>query len=117
MKTEKEIKDYLEQRLVEEYSFQSFDKRTCRNLSDWNLIKYVLLHLDLDDIRYLFHLYPKQEIKKVWLNELVPQGEFLIAMNLCFALLYFDAKKPHQYLKAMQTRQLNKLINSERSPG
>jgi len=110
MKLQTDIKQYLEKRLIEEHSFWSFDKSLCSNLSDWNLIKYVLLRLDLDDINYLFQLYPKKKIKQVWLQELVPQGDFLSAMNTCFALLYFDAKKPRQYVKTMETRILNKRI-------
>ncbi|GHU67523.1 hypothetical protein FACS189413_02440 [Bacteroidia bacterium] len=117
MQLKEDIKQYLEKRLKAENSFWSFDKSSCRNLSDWNLIKYVLLRLDLDDIQYLFQLYPKEKIKKVWLEELVPQGDFLLAMNMCFALLYFDARKPHQYVKTMETKMLNKKMNYERSVG
>jgi len=112
MKPKENIKPYLEKRLMEEHSFWSFEKSSCQNLSDWNLIKYVLLRLDLDDINYLFKLYPKEKIKEVWLQELVPQGDFLLTMNLCFALLYFDAKKPRQYVKAMETKILNKRIRA-----
>ena len=112
MKPKENIKQYLEKRLMEEHSFWSFEKSSCQNLSDWNLIKYVLLRLDLDDINYLFKLYPKGKIKEVWLQELVPQGDFLLAMNLCFALVYFDAKNPRQYVKTMETRILNKRIRA-----
>ena len=105
-----DIRQYLEKRLMEENSFWSFEKSSCQNLSDWNLIKYVLIRLDLDDIKYLFQLYPKEKIKQVWLQlqELVPQGDFLLAMNICFALLYFGARNPHQYVKTMETKILNK---------
>ena len=107
-----DIKQYLEKRLIEENSFWSFEKSSCQNISDWNLIKYVLLRLDLDDIKYLFQLYPKEKIKQVWLQELVPQGDFLLAMNICFALIYFDARKPRQYVKAMEKRMLKKKIGA-----
>jgi hypothetical protein len=113
MQSSDEIKVYLEKRLLETWSFWSFNKDSCHNLSDWNLIKYVLIHLDLDDINYLFQIYSKQKIKKVWLEELVPQGDFLISMNLCFALLYFNIKKPRQYLKSMETRRLRKILSYE----
>ena len=105
-----DIKLYLEKRLMEENSFWSFEKSSCQNLSDWNLIKYVLLRLDLEDINYLFQLYPKEKIKQVWLQELVPQGDFLLAMNICFAVLYFGARNPHQYVKTMETKMLRKRI-------
>ena len=107
-----DIKRYLEKRLIEENSFWSFEKSSCQDLSDWNLIKQVLIRLDLNDINYLFELYPKKKIKQVWLEELVPQGDFLQAMNTCFALLYFDAQKPRQYVKTMETRMLKKRIGA-----
>ena len=105
----KDIKAYLEQRLHKEVAFWSYDKASCHDLPDEQLIKYVLIHLDLDDINYLFQIYPKTKIKRVWLDELVPQGDYLLSMNLCFAFLYFDIKKPLQYLKSMETRHFNKL--------
>ena len=110
MKSSHEIKNYLEKRLIEENSFWSFDISSCQNLSDWNLIKYVLIRLDLDDIKHLFQLYPKGMIKQVWLQELVTQGDYLMAMNICFALVFFNAKKPRQYVKAMETRMLKKKL-------
>jgi len=110
MQSHDDIKRYLGKRLIEEHSFWSFEKSSCENLSDWNLIKYVMLRLDLDDIKYLFQIYPKEKVKQVWLQELVPQGDFLMAMNTCFALLYFGARKPRQYVKTMETRMLKKKI-------
>ena len=108
MQSKDDIKQYLEKKLTEENSFWSFEKSSCLNLSDWNLIKYVLLRLDLDDIKYLFQLYPKEKIKQVWLQELVPQGNFLLPMNICFALLYFGARNPRQYVRTMETKILKK---------
>ena len=110
MQSKNDIKLYLEKRLMEENSFWSFEKISCKNLSDWNLMKYVLLRLDLDDIKYLFQLYPKEKIKEVWLQELVPQGDYLLAMNISFALLYFGARNPRQYVRTMETRMLKKRI-------
>ena len=112
MQSPDEIKQYLEKRLMKEHSFWSFEKTSCKNLSDWNLIKYVLIRLDLDDIKYLFQLYPKKKIKQVWLEELIPQGDYLLSMNICFALIYFGVKKPRQYVKSMETRMLKKRLEA-----
>ncbi|HML65302.1 MAG TPA: hypothetical protein PKC55_10770 [Dysgonomonas sp.] len=109
MKSKNDIKQFLERKLHAANAFWSYEKNSCRNLSDRDLIKHVLIHLDLDDIQLLFDIYPKRQIKRVWLDELVPQGDYLISMNLCFALLYFDIKKPLQYLKSMETRHFNKI--------
>jgi hypothetical protein len=103
MQSKKEIKQYLENKLIENHVFWSFQKKSVKELSDWNLIKYVLLHLDIEDIDFLFQLYPKKKIKQVWAEELVSQGDYLISMNICFALLYFNAKKPRQYVKTLAT--------------
>jgi hypothetical protein len=97
--------------LHQEHAFWSFDKDSCKNIADRDLIKHVLINLDLDDISLLFEVYPKKRIKQVWLEELVPQGDFLKSMNICFALIYFDIKKPLQYLKTMETRHFNKIAN------
>jgi hypothetical protein len=109
MYNEKEkIKLDLLRRLHEKHVFWSYDKTSCQTLSDWNLIKFVLIHLDLDNIDLLFKIYPAQKIKHIWLRELVTQGDYLKNMNLCYAYLYFDIKRPVQYLKAMETYQINR---------
>lgn len=38
----------------------------------------------------MFKIYSKKQIKSVWRDELVPQGDYLISMNLCFTLLLRD---------------------------
>ena len=76
-----------------------------------------MLHLDLDDINHLFQIYPKKNIKRVWMEELVPQGDFILSMNLCFALLYFGAKNPRRYVKSLATRQFNKRFGNEGNLG
>ena len=117
MQSQEDIKKYLEKRLRENHVFWSFEQDATARLSDWNLIKYVLIHLDLDDINYLFKIYPKKKIKKVWIEELIPQGEYLISMNICFALIYFDAKNPRIYVNSLMTRQFNKKLKNEGSAG
>ena len=117
MKSKEKIKMYLEGQLHRANAFWSFNKDSCHNLPDRDLIKFVLIHLDLDDINKLFEIFPKKQIKQVWLEELVPQGNFLISMNLCFALIYFDIQRPSQYLKAMETRHFNKILRYEQSTG
>ena len=104
------IKQYLFKRLKEENAFWSYEKDSLHCFSDWNLIKYSLVYLDLDDIKHLFSIFSKKLIKKVWISELIPQGDYLKNMNLCFALLFFNAKRPKTYVKSLETRQLNKLL-------
>jgi hypothetical protein len=102
------MKSELLQKLHDNHVFWSYSKDSCQTISDWNLIKFVLIHLDLDDIDLLFQMYSKRKIKTIWLKELVTQGDYLKNMNLCFATVYFDVKRPVQYLKAMETYQINR---------
>ncbi|GAP71806.1 hypothetical protein SAMD00024442_19_5 [Candidatus Symbiothrix dinenymphae] len=102
-----QIKSELLKRLHEHHAFWSYDKSSCQTISDWNLIKFVLIHLDLDDTDRLFQIYPKSLVKKVWLAEVAIQGEYLRNMNICFANLYFDIKHPIPYLKRIETRNIN----------
>ncbi|MEA4980066.1 MAG: hypothetical protein VB098_09285 [Petrimonas sp.] len=103
-----EIKSHLLAKLHEENVFWSFDKSSCQKISDWNLIKYVLIYLDLPEIDLLFKVFPRRKIKRVWLHEAVVQGNYLRNMNICIANLYFDIKHPVQYLKRMETYYLNR---------
>jgi len=107
--TKEQIKPYLLKRLQKEHAFWSYDKSSCQEISDGNLIKHVLIKIDIQDINLLFDIFSKQKIKRIWLDELVPQGDYLRNMNLCFAVLYFDIKRPLQYLKAMETYKMNRL--------
>jgi len=108
MSNKDEIKSYLVAKLQKENVFWSFDKSSCQELDDWNLIKYVLIYLDLPEIDLLFKIFPKGKIKRVWLDEAVVQGSYLRNMNICIANLYFDIQHPVQYLKRMETYYLNR---------
>jgi hypothetical protein len=103
-----DIKSYLHRRLHGVNAFWSYNKLSCQVISDWNLIKFVLIHLDVDDIDLLFDIYPKKQIKSVWLEELVPQGEYLANMNLCFACIYFGIKHPVRYLKSNEKKWIER---------
>jgi hypothetical protein len=68
-------------------------------------------YLDLDEIKQLFDIYSYKKIKDAWKAILVPEGEYLYTLNRFFAWYYFKAKNPDAYLKSLQTRHLNALIN------
>ena len=110
MQSEEEIRRFLLKRLFEEYAFWSYEKESCEKISDYSLIKHVLIHLDLEEINLLFKIFPRRLIKRVWLDELVPQGDYLKNMNICFAIVYFDIKQPVTYLKRMETYKLNQFV-------
>lgn len=100
----------LVRKLKDEHCFWSYAEDSVKNIPDEILIEKTLVYLDLDEIDSLFHLFPYKKIKKVWLEQLVPQGDYLYSLNRFFAWYYFHAKRPDQYIKSMATRHYNKMF-------
>lgn len=94
--------------LIANHAFWSYDNVSKEMVNDEMLISKTLQHLDMQDINQLFKIFPVKKIKKVWLDALVPQGEYLYALNKFLAWYYFGAKRPGQYVKAMETRYINR---------
>ena len=109
---EKNIKDELFRKLKASHCFWSYDVSKMSSISDEMLIEYVLLYLDLDDIDKLFLLYPFRQVKKVWIENVVAQGEMYYILNKFLAWYYFRIKSPGPYVKSMATRQLNKKLSA-----
>jgi hypothetical protein len=103
-----EIKPYLIGRLKHEKAFWSYDVDAIKDVPDDILVELVMLHLDLEDIDMLFHLYSFQQVKRAWLDNVVAQGDRYYVLNKFFAWYYFRMKKPGAYVKSMATRLLNK---------
>ena len=100
---------FLIEKLKEENRFWSYAPGfKDSDVPDEILIEKTLVYLDLDEIKVLFELYGKQKVKRVWLERLVPQGEYLHTLNRFFAWFYFRVKKPDMYIKSMETRILNR---------
>lgn len=73
------------------------------------------MYLDLPEIDAHFRLFSFRKVKKVWLEHMVPQGDYLYTLNRFLAWYYFHIKRPDTYLKSMETRHLNRLLkNSEK---
>lgn len=94
--------------LMANNAFWSYDKISVEEVNDEMLISKTLQHLDIKEINQLFKIFPVKKIKKVWLDNLVPQGEYLYTLNKFLAWYYFGAKCPGQYVKAMETRYINR---------
>ena len=100
---------FLIEKLREENRFWSYAPGFAdSDVPDEIIIEKTLVYLDLDEIKVLFELYGKQKVKRVWLERLVPQGEYLHTLNRFFAWFYFRVKKPDMYIKSMETRILNR---------
>lgn len=109
-----ETKRFLLDKLREENIFWSYnqEKISTETLSDDQLIAMTMRYLDLDEIRKLFDIFSLKKIKNAWKRILVPEGEYLYTLNRFFAWYYFKAKRPDAYLKSLETRHLNMLLNS-----
>ena len=104
------IKSQLLAKLKQEHCFWSYAENSISNIPDDILIEKTLLHLDLEDIDQLFKIYSFRKIKRVWLDYLIPQEEYLYTLNRFFAWYYFKVKHPDRYIKSMITRHYNHLI-------
>lgn len=107
-KPTQEKRTQLIESLVANNAFWSYDNISEETLNDEILISKTLQHLDIKEINQLFKMFPVKKIKKVWLDALVPQGEYLYTLNKFLAWYYFGAKRPGQYVRAMETRYINR---------
>ena len=109
------IKWELLQLLKKEKAFWSYNPTNVNidAISNEMLIAYTLRFLDLPEIDLLYKIFTPYQIKSAWKKFLVPEGDYLYTLNRFLAWYYFGAKKPDAYLKSLQTRHLNKLMNNE----
>lgn len=107
-------KNNLLSALKAEHTFWSYDLTsiTIENIDDEQLIALTMRYLDLPEIKQLFDIYSYRKIKSAWRKLLVPEGAYLYTLNRFFAWYYFKAKRPDAYLKSLQTRHINQLINA-----
>ena len=106
----KEVKQNLLDQLKKEHCFWSFNESSMQQIPDDVLIEKVLVYLDLPDIDKLFTIFSFKKVKRVWLEQLVPQQDYYHSLNRFLAWWYFGIKNPDTYLKAMNTRHLNKWL-------
>lgn len=99
---------YLIKELRDNNVFWSYSDVKNSDIDDDTLIEKTLRYLDLDEIKILFEMFSEKNIKRVWLERLVIQGDYLYTLNKFIAWYYFKAKRPGQYVKAMETKYINK---------
>jgi hypothetical protein len=90
------------------WSYNAFDISE-ETVSDDMFIEKSLIHLDIDDLKKLFFLFPYKKIKEVWKNQLCIQEPYYHGLNTMLAYLYFDIKNPDRYLKTISNRNLKSL--------
>ena len=109
----KEIKEYLFNLLSANHAFWSYNRAemSADSVTDEQLIEKVLLHLDMDAINLLFQFYPKEQIKRVWKQELCALEPRYHSTNVLFAGIFFNIKNPQRYIKMESRRAIRNNLN------
>ncbi len=100
----------LIKKLHTEHAFWSYDKFPTNQIPDNVLIEKVLLHLDIDDIKILFQLYPKIKIKRVWKDKILSQEPMYHGLNRLYSFLLFNIKDPDRYIREQKNKRYKSLI-------
>lgn len=101
------MKSFLFQKLKKNKAFWSYDISENNDCIDELIIEKTLIHLDYTDYQYLFNIYPKSKIKKVWLDNMVVQGNYYYSLNYFIAWFCFGIKNPKRFLKRFEKQLLN----------
>lgn len=102
------IRKNLIGQLINEHAFWSYNIRNPYEINDDVLIEKALIHLDIEYIINLCHLFPKKYLMKVWKEKLISNNETYYNLNRFYAFWLFDIKNPDRYLKN-QLKQESKL--------
>ena len=100
----------LIKKLHKEHAFWSYDKARLARIPDDILIEKVLLHLDIDDIKILFKLYPKLKIQRVWKNTMLSQEPMYHGLNRLYSFLFFNIKHPDRYISEHINKRYKSLL-------
>jgi hypothetical protein len=68
-------------------------------IQDEVLIEKTLLHLDIDDVKSLFMLFPQSRIKALWKEKMLSQEPMYHQLNRLYAFLFFNLKDPDRYIR------------------
>ena len=105
-----QLRKGLEQKLIEENAFWSYDKSSIVIIPDDVLIEKVLLHLDIEDVQSLFSLFPKKKIQKVWQEVVLSRDPLYHNLNRLYAFLLFDIKHPDRYIRIYKNKYIKSIV-------
>ena len=105
-----QLRKGLEQKLIEENAFWSYDKSSIVIIPDDVLIEKVLLHLDIEDVQSLFLIFPKKEIKKVWQEIVLPLEPLYHNINRLYAFLFFNIEHPDRYIRYYKNKHIKSIV-------
>lgn len=105
-----ELHNNLIEKLCREQAFWSYDLSGINNITDDTLIAKVLLHLDIEDIKILFQIYPKKKIQSVWKEQMLSQEPMYHGLNRLYSFLFFNIKNPDRYIRDYKNKRYKSLI-------
>lgn len=109
-----ESKEYIRKELIlglfENHAFWSYCKPKPDEIPDEIIIEKTLMHLDIEDIKKLFILFPKKKIKDIWSNTLVRLDGQYHSLNILLAYLFFGIKDPENYLNRKINKHLENML-------
>ena len=91
-------KNHLWQHLEQMGCAWSYSKNP-NKVDDELLIEKALLYLEFEELYKLCEIYPMPQLRNVWRERLVSQGEYYGIINWLLAAMFFDIKNPDKYLK------------------
>lgn len=84
-------------KMAEKNLFWSYDLKSGSELPDEVVIEQVLLYGDVPDLLALFRLWDEEQIRKVWEEQLVPQGRYR-KINYYLGVFFFQVADINNYL-------------------
>lgn len=96
---ENRLRIELTEKLKKEHVFWSVDLSSLSDIPDEVLIEKTLLHLDIEDVKSLFVLFPQSRIKALWKEKMLSQEPMYHQLNRLYAFLFFNLKDPDRYIR------------------
>jgi hypothetical protein len=73
------------------------------HITDKILTEAVLRYGDVPELKTLFLIFPKSDIRTVWCECVIPDERFY-PHNYYLALIFFDIKNPRRYIERMKNK-------------
>ncbi len=103
------IRKSLCSKLLANKAFWSYSDVSEEMISNEDLIEKTFIHLDMDDIKLLFELFPLRFVRKVWEDRMAGQGAYLYSLNMMIAQYYFSIRHPKVFLRRKELEQVKKM--------
>ncbi len=90
-------KETLFKKMQAQNIFWSYAAETSKDIPDSVFIEHILIYADVDEIKVLFKVFSKEEIKRVWDEKMVPDSRYR-RVNYYLAKFFFEIEDIEQYL-------------------